>query len=178
MPPSDPLPLELSRPYTPGPAGEGVAGGGAAAGSPSPPEDTAQRFAELMPRLVRRALASADDHAINQAIADGGFVLNDCTVVMRHNAESDQIEFFADVGVPDPHALEVAYRAALEINLCRTYPGITLGVHPQSGRMVATTSIHSLLVADDEVCLNALELLTRQVDHVRGSRVIPLRAED
>ncbi len=141
-------------------------------------QDSAQRFAELMPRLVRRALAAANEADIDQAIADGGFVLNNCTVVMRHNADSDQIEFFADVGLPEPHALETAYRAALEINLCRTYPGITLGVHPDSGRMVATTAIHSLLVADDEVCLNTLDLLTRHVDQLRMSRAIPLSAED
>lgn len=138
---------------------------------------SAQRFAELMPRLVRRALADADAAEIDQAIADGGFILNDCTVVMRHNAESDQIEFFCDVGLPEDHSLQAAYRAALEINLCRTYPGITLGVHPESGRMVATTAIHSLLVADDEVCLNALELLTRQVGQLRLSGAIAIQPE-
>ncbi len=139
--------------------------------------ESAQRFAALMPRVVRKALADADPAAIEQAIADGGFVLNDSTVVMRHNTENDQIEFFCDVGLPEPHALEVSYRIALEINLCRTYPGITLGVHPESSRLVATTSIHSLLVGDDEVCLNVLELLTRQVGLLRESRAIPLQTE-
>lgn len=139
--------------------------------------ESAQRFAELMPRVVRRALADADAADIDQAIADGGFVLNDSTVVMRHNADNDQIEFFCDVGLPEVHAREAAYRAALEINLCRSYPGITLGVHPESGRMVATVAIHSLLVADDEVCLNTLELLTRQVGQLRASGAIALQAE-
>jgi len=143
----------------------------------SAPSESAQRFAELMPRVVRRALIDADAADIDQAIADGGFVLNDSTVVMRHNADNDQIEFFCDVGLPEIHAREAAYRAALEINLCRRYPGITLGVHPESGRMVATIAIHSLLVADDEVCLNTLELLTRQVGQLRASQVIPLQDE-
>ena len=141
------------------------------------PSESAQRFAELMPRVVRRALVDADAADIDQAIADGGFVLNDSTVVMRHNAETDQIEFFCDVGLPESHTREQAYRAALEINLCRQYPGITLGVHPDSGRMVATIAIHSLLVADDEVCLNTLELLTRQVGQLRASRAIALQDE-
>ena len=127
--------------------------------------------------LAGLALADADAADIDQAIADGGFVLNDSTVVMRHNADNDQIEFFCDVGLPEVHAREAAYRAALEINLCRSYPGITLGVHPESGRMVATVAIHSLLVADDEVCLNTLELLTRQVGQLRASGAIALQAE-
>lgn len=166
MPPRDPAPLELSGVQGPGPLSVTLS-------SPAP-----QRFADLMPRLVQRALAGADPQAIDQAIEAGGFVLNDRTVVMRPNAETDQIEFFADVGVPDPHALEAAYRAALEINLCRHYPGITLGVHPESGRLVATTALHSPLVADDDVCLQTLEHLTRQVDQLRQSRLIPLRLED
>ena len=103
---------------------------------------------------------------------------NGSTVVLRLNPHTDCLEMFCDVGLPEVHAREAAYRAALEINLCRSYPGITLGVHPESGRMVATVAIHSLLVADDEVCLNTLDLLTRHVDQLRMSRAIPLSAED
>jgi hypothetical protein len=136
--------------------------------------DFAVRFASLMPRLVQRALAHAAPEAIDQALADGGFVLNDCTVVMRHNPDDDTVEFFCDVGLPEPSALEATYRAALEINLCRTYPGITLGIHPESGRLVATTALASAEVDDDEVCLRTLESLTRQVGRLRGSGTVTL----
>jgi hypothetical protein len=110
----------------------------------------------------------------DQAIADGALVLNDCTVVMRRNASNDFIEFFCDIGLPPNHDREAAYRVALEMNLCRTYPGITLGVHPDSGRLVATISVHGLMLPDEDAYLQALELLTLQVLEMRDSQLLPL----
>jgi hypothetical protein len=138
-------------------------------------QEPALRFAQLLPQVVRRVLGQGAE--ADQALADGGFVLNDSTVVMRLNEDTDHIEFFCDIGVPDRHAREDAFRIALELNLCRAYPGITLGVHPESGRLVATTAVHSLLVADDEVCLQALDTLTQQVRRLRESGVLALADE-
>ncbi len=147
---------------------------GPAGVSLAPSHDFAARFAALMPRLVRRALPDAAPEAIDQALADGGFVLNECTVVMRHNPDDNTVEFFCDVGLPEPQALEATYRTALEINLCRTYAGITLGIHPESGRLVATTALDSAEVEDDEVCLRTLERLTGQVGRLRRSGAVLL----
>lgn len=128
----------------------------------------AERFQEILPRVVARFVGEGP--ALAQALQDGGFEVEDVTVVMRLNPQSDAIEFFADIGLPQPHSLESVYRTALEMNLCRTYPGIILGIHPESGRLVATSSMHCLLVTDDDVCVNAIEMLTLQVRNLRESR--------
>ncbi len=127
-----------------------------------------ERFTEILPRVIARFLG--DGPAVEEALREGGFEVNEVTVVVRLNPQTDSIEFFADVGLPEPHALESACRAALEINLCRTYPGLVLGLHPQSGRLVATTSMHCLLVNDDDACVNTVEMLTLQVHRMRDSR--------
>ena len=122
--------------------------------------------------LVRRLLGDGEE--ADQALADGALVLNDCTVVVRRNAANDYIEFFCDIGLPTGHEREAAYRVALEMNLCRTYPGITLGVHPDSGRLVATIAVHGLMLPDEDAYLQALELLTLQVLEMRDSQLLPL----
>lgn len=135
-------------------------------------EQSGARFAEMRSRVTQRLLG--DTQAAEHALAQGGFVLNDCTVVMRRNPETDYIEFFCDVGLPESSSLQETYRTALELNLCRTYPGIVLGVHPESGRLVATATLHSQLLADDDLCIKTLEILTMQVRRLRHSRVIAL----
>lgn len=132
----------------------------------------AESFNAMLPRVVERVVGPGQ--ACDDAIANGGFVLNDCTVVMRLNAETDSVEFFCDVGLPVSHSLEQTYRAALELNLCRTHDGITFGIHPESGRLVATTAMHALLIADDEVCVNTLHMLTRVVSQLRDERAFDL----
>ncbi len=131
-----------------------------------------ERFAEILPRVIARFLG--DGPAVEEALREGGFEVNEVTVVVRLNPQTDAIEFFADIGLPEPHALDAACRAALEINLCRTYPGLVLGLHPQSGRLVATTSLHCLLVGEDDACVNTVEMLTLQVRRLRDSRVLGL----
>lgn len=125
-------------------------------------------FEAMLPRVVERMVGPGE--ATREALANGGFVLNDCTVVMRLNAETDSVEFFCDVGLPHPHSEQNVYRTALEFNLCRTYPGIVFGVHPESGRLVATASTHALLVSDDEVCIHTLQMLTGVVSQLRLAR--------
>lgn len=131
-----------------------------------------ERFQDILPRVIARFVG--DGPALAQALQDGGFDVEDVTVVMRLNPSTDSIEFFADIGLPQPYSLESVYRTALEMNLCRTYPGIILGIHPESGRLVATTSMHCLLVTDDDACINAIEMLTLQVRNIRESRELPV----
>ncbi|MBL0421259.1 type III secretion system chaperone [Ramlibacter sp. AW1] len=123
-------------------------------------------FEAMLPRVVERMVGPGD--AAREALANGGFVLNDCTVVMRLNAETDSVEFFCDVGLPRPPSLHQVYRAALEHNLCRTYPGIVLGIHPESGRLVATAASPAMLVGNDEVCIETLQMLTGVVTELRA----------
>jgi hypothetical protein len=133
------------------------------------PAGGTERFDSLFPRVVQRVVGEGE--AADQALQSGGFVLNESVVVMRLNEETDTLEFFCDVGQPLPQLLESTYRTALELNLCRTYPGVSFGVHPESSRLVATMAMHMLLVADDEVCLNALEMLTGLARQLREERV-------
>ncbi len=139
-------------------------------------EQSQARYEAALRGLVRQLLG--DGEQADQAIADGALVLNDCTVVMRRNASNDFIEFFCDIGLPPSHDREAAYRVALEMNLCRTYPGITLGVHPDSGRLVATISVHGLMLPDEDAYLQALEMLTLQVLEMRDSQTLPLEPMD
>ncbi len=127
---------------------------------PLVPGDSAQRFNALLPRVVAQVVGEGEP--ARQALRTGGFLLGESTVVMRLNPDTDFLEFFCDIGLPlpEPQAREATLRAAMEMNLCRTYPDVTFGLHPGSGRLVATTAMHMLLVADDEVCLHALHLLT------------------
>ncbi len=149
------------------------------AGLAAPLDDLAQgsadRFNVLLPRVVAQVVGEGE--AAQEALETGGFFLNESTVVMRLNPDNDYLEFFCDIGLPDPHHLEPNFRTALELNLCRTYPGVTFGVHPESGRLVATTATHMLLVADDEVCLQALDLLTGLVGELRANRTFMLLEE-
>jgi hypothetical protein len=148
---------------------------GLAAPDDDPAQGSADRFNALLPRVVAQVVGEGE--AAQEALETGGFVLNESTVVMRLNPDNDYLEFFCDIGLPDPHHLEPNFRTALELNLCRTYPGVTFGVHPESGRLVATTATHMLLVADDEVCLQALDLLTGLVGQLRANRTFMLLEE-
>lgn len=137
--------------------------------------ESAERFDVLLPRVVAQVLG--DGPAAQEALQSGGFVLDESTVVMRLNADTDNLEFFCDIGLPDPHHAPDAFRTALELNLCRTYPSVTFGLHPESGRLVATTAMHMLLVVDDETCLHTLDLLTRVARELRAKRTFMLLDE-
>lgn len=130
--------------------------------------EAAQRFQTLLPRVVRRMVGDGED--ARQALESGGFVLDDAVIVMRLNPDTSMLEFFCDIGQPQAHSLEANYRTALQMNLCRTYPGVTFGLHPESGRLVATSAMHMMLFADDEVCLNALQMLAGLVRQLKSQR--------
>lgn len=124
-------------------------------------------FAESLRRIIARTVGQGP--AADQALEDGGFLINDRMVVVRLNPDTDFVELFCDIGQPDPHYLESVYRAALEANLCRKFPGLTLGVHPESGRLVGTLAVDGLMFDDEELCMTILETLTCGAWHVRES---------
>jgi hypothetical protein len=130
--------------------------------------EAADRFNRLMPRVVRRVLG--DGEQAQQALQTGGFVLEDAVTVMRLNPDTSMLEFFCDIGQPQAHTHEANFRAALQMNLCRTHPGVTFGLHPESGRLVATSAMHMMLFADDEVCFNALLMLAGLARQLRADR--------
>lgn len=119
------------------------------------------RFRALLPRVVARAVG--DEALAQEALRIGGFLLDESTVVMRLNPETDFLEFFCDIGMPLPdlEAREQTLRAAMEMNLCRSHPDVTFGLHPESGRLVATMAMPMSLMTDDEGCLAALMRLTQ-----------------
>lgn len=127
----------------------------------------ADAFAQTLRKIVRRVLGDGTES--EQALADGGFMMNGRMVVLRLNTETDHAELFCDVGQPESCDLEATYRAALEANLCRRFPGITLGVHPDSGRLVATLALNGLMVDDEDFCMMILENLTRAAWQIRES---------
>lgn len=127
----------------------------------------ASSFSETLRKIVQRVVGEGPQ--ADQALADGGFVLKDTTVVLRLNPQTNFVEFFSDIGEPDTHSLESTYRAALEANLCRTFPGVTLGVHPQSGRLVATLAMNGLMAQDEDFCMTLLETLTERATQIRQS---------
>ncbi len=130
--------------------------------------EAAERFSRLMPQVVRRMLGEGEQ--AQQALQTGGFVLDDAVIVMRLNPDTSMLEFFCDIGQPQAHTHEANFRTALQMNLCRTHPGVTFGLHPESGRLVATSAMHMMLFADDEVCFNALQMLAGLVRQLRADR--------
>jgi hypothetical protein len=130
--------------------------------------EAAARFGRLMPQVVRRMLGEGEQ--AQQALQTGGFVLDDAVIVMRLNPDTSMLEFFCDIGQPQAHTHEANFRTALQMNLCRTHPGVTFGLHPESGRLVATSAMHMMLFADDEVCFNALQMLASLVRQLRADR--------
>ncbi len=110
----------------------------------------------------------------DRAVREGCFLLNECTVVLRHNADHDTVDMFCDIGAPEPHRLEQAYRTLLEWNLRRLHPGLWFGAHPDSGRLVATLSLPMALAARQTVTAASLEAVTRLVLQLRAARALPL----
>ena len=132
--------------------------------------EAAERFNRLMPRVARRVLGEGEQ--AQQALQTGGFVLDEAVIVMRLNPDTSMLEFFCDIGQPQTHTHEANFRTALQMNLCRTHPGVTFGLHPESGRLVATSAMHMMLFADDEVCFNALQMLAGLARQLRNDRTV------
>lgn len=137
-------------------------------------EDFQGLLADLAGALTGAAAGAAHDNALRE----GRFVLNECIVILRHNPGHDAVDLFCDIGLPDPHHVEQAYRVLLEWNLRRFHPGLWFGVHPDSGRLVATLSLPMALAARQMVALATLEAVTRLVLQLREGRELPLVSPD
>jgi hypothetical protein len=134
--------------------------GSTRAGEEAEPEidpGVSQRYAEILDRVVAQLTDDGPDAEL--AFKEGVFVVGEQQVVMRLNPYSYFIEFFCDVGLPQTHAREEVYRRALELNLQRQYPGVLLGVHHGSGRLVASASLHVLGMVNDQICIHMMDSL-------------------
>ncbi|WP_176091393.1 hypothetical protein [Burkholderia ambifaria] len=60
------------------------------------------------------------------------------TIVVRLEEAEQVIRFYADVGLPRVDDELAACRRALQCNLVRGVRWVTFGMHPESGRLVAT----------------------------------------
>ncbi len=130
------------------------------------------RFQDLLRGTVGRLVV--DPVAAEDALLTGALPVGDTLVVMRLNPQTDQVEFFADIGLPPDHQVQEAYRAVLEMNLCRTHHGVTFGVHPESGRLVATQAAHALVIADEDVSIGIVTRLARLSQDLREGREVPI----
>jgi hypothetical protein len=137
------------------------------------PEQLARDLDTALRTALHRALGS--DEAADQALADGACWLSGGTLAWRFNPEVLMVELFCDVGLPEPAHAQEAYRHALEVNLCRTYPGVWLGLHPDSQRLVATVSVPAVLMLDEAVCLPTLEGLAGHAQHLRAQPELRLQ---
>ncbi len=135
-------------------------------------EQVATSFSETLRRIVIRTMGEGPE--ADQALADGGLVVNERTVVVRLNGQTGFVEFFCDIGQPAAPHLEGVYRTALEANLCRRFPGIMLGIHPESGRLVGTLALNGLMADNEDFCMMALDLLTRCAWQIRESGLFSL----
>lgn len=105
--------------------------------------------------------------AVDQALEEGACLLEGGTLAWRLNPDTLTVELFCDLGLPREDQAQAAWRFALETNLRRPCPGVYLGLHPQSGRLVATSAPPAVLLLDPEACREALESLARQTRQLR-----------
>lgn len=154
----------------------------AAANANPAAEAASEQLVEQLSADVRASLASAlarllgDTEAADQALADSACLLDGGTLAWRIDTGSLVVELFCDVGLPAPGYVEAAYRQVLEANLCRHYPGVYTGVHPESGRLVATSAPPAVLMLDADFCEPALQNLAAHARHLREALGLSLCA--
>jgi len=130
--------------------------------------EVAQKFDAMLNNVVRRQLG--EGQAAQSALASGSFVLNDLTVVLRLNEDTDAIELYADMGLPDPSADQAEiFGTLLQMNLHNTHPGIVFGRNEASKRLVAFLKGHIFMMDDEgDFCLACLNKLTETVHRIRN----------
>ncbi len=142
----------------------------------NPPDDltsAGQDLADQVSTQLRTSLEAAlarllvDPEAVDRALAEGSCQTGGCTLAWRVDDRTLMLELFADIGLPEPAREHEAYRQMLEINLCRTHPGLYVGLHPESRRLVATTLQPAVLLVEESFCLAALENLAAQARQLR-----------
>lgn len=108
-----------------------------------------------------------DAEAVGRALAECSCQIDGSTLAWRVDDRTLMLELYCDIGLPEPAREHEAYRQMLEINLCRSHPGLYVGLHPESRRLVATTLQPGFLLADETFCQAALEDLAAQARQLR-----------
>jgi hypothetical protein len=108
-----------------------------------------------------------DAHAVDQALAEGSCDVDGSTLAWRVDEQTLMLELYCDIGLPEPAQEHEAYRRMLEINLCRSCPGLYVGLHPESRRLVAATLQPAVLLVDENFCVAAMENLVGQARVLR-----------
>lgn len=133
----------------------------------------AERFEAIVRAMAEHLFGAGDTLAADSLKATGAASIDGRTLVLRLNAESDMIEMFCDLGLPDPHQRENCLATVLHANLCRSQDGVTWGLHPESGRLVATLAVHVFHV-DAEMCLMLMQQLAMAVAEIRADGKLSL----
>ncbi len=137
--------------------------------------DVADDLNAALARALTRLLSSAA--AADQALAEGACMLGGGTLAWQLDPDTLVVGLFCDVGLPQVADAPSAYRIALEANLCRNYPGVYIGVHPQSERLVATMDVPAVLLFEDDYCVQVLETLASHARHLREEGGLSLQAD-
>ncbi len=128
-------------------------------------EQASRDFDDALLRSLTQLLGSAE--AADQAMAEAACVLEGGTLAWRLDPHTLMAELFCDVGLPEAAFAEDAYRLALRANLNRDYPGVYIGAHADSDRLVATSAVPAVLMANDDYCVTALANLAAHARHLR-----------
>jgi hypothetical protein len=141
-------------------------------------EDEAARvredFQSRLGQWVTALTGLSDGPAYDEAVREGCFTVNECAVALQHNRRDDLVDVFCDLGRPDAQDLERTYRTLLEWNLAREHPGLWFGVHPDTGRLVATLSIPLVVAVREPVLQTLLDAATRRIRALRDARALPV----
>lgn len=94
------------------------------------------------------------------------FQAKESTVVVRFSEADCAAQFYADIGLPAPSDQLRVYRAALEHNIVQNSHSVVIGIHPQSGRIVATYAL-PLRQADEFDADKTMSRLLESVNMMR-----------
>ena len=123
-------------------------------------------FEATLREALTRLLASPE--SADKAMADSACVLEGGTLAWRVDPTTLMAELFCDIGLPEPAHTQEAYRLSLEANLNRACPGVYVGVHAGSGRLVATSAVSAVLMAEETFCTTALANLATHARDLRA----------
>lgn len=103
-----------------------------------------------------------------QIAASGCLTLEDVDLVLRLNDTTQQLEIYADAGVPHPCDEPAVYRHLLEASLANGLPATSVGIHPDSGAVVCKGTVFApLLMPDDQLCSSIVLVLVSQARQLR-----------
>lgn len=134
----------------------------ALSGAPTQPMDQAGLLAMICTQL------GATPADTQQIAASGCFTLEDVDLVLRLNDITQQLEMYADAGVPDACDQAAVYRHLLESSLANGLPATSVGIHPDSGAVVCKGTVFApLVMPDDQLCTSIVLVLVSQARQLR-----------